>query len=93
LATPTDHHSDADLTHAIREILSVLSPDSRLTTLSDSADLFDAGVIDSFGVLQLITELEAKLGVSIPAEELIPQNLWSVAAIRGVVKRISTSTP
>ena len=94
MPAPADICSDADLTIAIREILAAIANDGRVAPLSDSDDLFEAGIVDSFGVLQLIAALETKLGISLPDQELIPQNLWSVAAIRDMIKRLrSTSAP
>jgi acyl carrier protein len=40
----------------------------------------------------LIAALETKLGISLPDQELIPQNLWSVAAIRDMIKRLRTAS-
>jgi acyl carrier protein len=48
------------------------------TELSDDASLQDAGIIDSTGVLELVTHLEVTYGVSISDEELLPENLDSI---------------
>ena len=88
-----DLQSDEDLKRAVREILAGCSDKSRLATLSDNTDLFGAGIVNSFGILQLITDIEDKLAVTIPADELIPQNLWSVASICALVKRLALAAP
>ena len=86
-------HSDAELILAIREILASIAETERVSAVADSTDLFGAGIIDSFGILQLIEALETELGVSIPEQELIPQNLWSVAAICDMIKRLIATSP
>ncbi len=86
-----DIASDAHFAGAIRDLLADVSSPERIATIANNDDLFDAGIVDSFGVLQVIEKLEDKFGVSIPSEELIPQNLWSVAAIVGLVKRLGSA--
>jgi acyl carrier protein len=46
--------------------------------LSDDASLQDAGIIDSTGVLELVTYLENQFGVIVGDDELLPENLDSI---------------
>jgi len=50
--------------------------------------LVDDNVIDSFDIITLIAEIDERIGVSIPAEELVPENFNSYAAISALVKRL-----
>ena len=50
--------------------------------------LIDDKVIDSFDVITIVAEIDDRLGVSIPAEELIPENFNSYAALKGLVERL-----
>jgi acyl carrier protein len=86
-----DMLSDAQFAGAVRALLADVASPERIATVGDSDDLFDAGIVDSFGVLQVIEKIEDKFGVSIPNDELIPQNLWSVAAIVGLIKRLGAA--
>ncbi len=36
-------------------------------------DLLTSGIIDSIGIVRLIADLEAELGVSVPAPDLVPE--------------------
>jgi acyl carrier protein len=45
----------------------------------DDASLFDAGVIDSFGLMEFVAELERRFGVKVPDEELTPRRFETVA--------------
>lgn len=46
----------------------------------DDDNLFEAGIIDSAGVLAFVAFIESVFGLSIPDEDLLPENLKSVAA-------------
>ncbi|HEY3489457.1 MAG TPA: acyl carrier protein [Candidatus Deferrimicrobiaceae bacterium] len=47
----------------------------------DDASLFDAGVLDSFGLMEFIGELEQQFGVKVPDEELTPRKFETVAKV------------
>ena len=50
--------------------------------------LIDDKVIDSFDVITLVAEINDRLDISIPAEEIIPDNFNSYAALRALVDRL-----
>ena len=49
---------------------------------SETESLFDAGVLDSFGLLEFLTALEKEMDVEIPDEDLVPSNFDTIAKIR-----------
>lgn len=49
--------------------------------------LIDDKILDSFDIITLIAEINDKLDVAIPAEEIIPENFNSYAALRALVDR------
>ena len=49
--------------------------------LPDSFDLRVEGVIDSLGFLQLLSELEERLGVEVDVADLEPENLTVLGAL------------
>jgi acyl carrier protein len=55
--------------------------------LKDDQSLLDTGVLDSTGVLELITFLEEQFGLKIADEEMTPENLDSVDRITQFVQR------
>ncbi len=55
--------------------------------LSDDASLLDQGIVDSTGVLELVTFLEDTFGVTIRDEEMLPENLDSISRIVAFVDR------
>ena len=48
----------------------------------------DDRILDSFGVISLISELEDQFNIEIEASEIIPQNLNSAEAIWKMVQRL-----
>jgi acyl carrier protein len=56
-------------------------------TLSDEDSLLDRGVIDSTGVLELIGFLQHEFKIEVADEEMVPENLDSIARIEAYVTR------
>jgi acyl carrier protein len=55
--------------------------------LADDASLLDGGVIDSTGVLEVIGFIERTYGVHVEDDEMLPENLDSIARISAYVER------
>lgn len=49
--------------------------------LADDESLLGAGLIDSTGILELVSYLEAEFGIVVQDEEIVPENLDSVRQI------------
>jgi acyl carrier protein len=64
------------------ELLCEIADVQRVALPSERESLFDAGVLDSFGLLEFLTALENELDVKIPDEDLIPSNFDTIAKIR-----------
>lgn len=54
---------------------------SIITKLDDADDLIETDIIDSLGVMKLISFLEDKFSVQITDDEIVPENFESVQAI------------
>ncbi len=46
--------------------------------LTDKTSFLDEGIIDSTGILELVSFLEEDFGIEVDDEELIPENLDSI---------------
>ena len=46
--------------------------------LSDDESFLDAGIVDSMGVLELVTFVEERFAIEVPDEEIVPDNFDSV---------------
>lgn len=51
------------------------------------ASFMETGLIDSTGILELVAHLEATYGISVGDDQLVPENLDSVASIAAFVVR------
>ena len=49
--------------------------------LSDDTPLLEQHIVDSTGVLEIVTFLEEKYGIRVEDEELVPENLNSIESI------------
>ena len=56
-------------------------------TLEDGASLLDRGIIDSTGVLEVITFIESTFGIAVDDGEILPENLDSIDHIAAFVAR------
>ncbi len=57
------------------------------TDLKDTDLFLEQGIIDSTGVLELVSHLEENYGFKVEDEELIPENLNSIAFVSDYVQR------
>ena len=55
--------------------------------LEDKDSLLDKGIIDSTGVLELVSHLEETYSIQVEDEELIPENLDSIEAVTAYIQR------
>ena len=67
------------------EILSSLHPDVDFAT---TVDLVDDGILDSLDIVTLVTEIDAEFDVTIPAEEIVPENFNSAEALMDLIERL-----
>ena len=67
------------------EILSSLHPDVDFST---AEGLVDEGILDSLDIVTLVTEIDAELGVTVPAEEILPENFNSAAELYDLITRL-----
>lgn len=54
---------------------------------SDDESLIQTGIVDSTGMLELVSFLEAEFGITVEEDELVPENLDSVARAAAFVAR------
>lgn len=66
-------------------ILEELHPD---VDFAVGEGLIDNGILDSLDIVTLITEINDAYGVSIPAEEILPENFNSADLIYSLIKRL-----
>jgi acyl carrier protein len=57
--------------------------------LTDTTSFLDAGIIDSTGILEIVSYLEEQFSITVDDDELLPENLDSVDAIAGYLEKKS----
>jgi acyl carrier protein len=58
--------------------------------ISDDESFLESGLIDSTGVLEVVSFLEERYGITVEADELDPENLDSISRIsRFVMSKLS----
>jgi methoxymalonate biosynthesis acyl carrier protein len=70
----------------LRERLMVIVP-------SPEVDLFETGLVDSIGLVELVLALEDRFGVSLPLEDLELDDLRTVQSIADLIIRCSADQP
>ncbi|MFO0674893.1 MAG: acyl carrier protein [Polyangiaceae bacterium] len=56
-------------------------------SLADDASLLDKGIVDSTGVLEVISFLEKEFSIQIEETEILPENLDSIAQLTAFVTK------
>lgn len=67
---------------ALRDRLMVIVP-------SPEVDLFETGLVDSIGLVELILELEERFGISLPMDNLEIDDLRTVRRMADLILRVS----
>lgn len=63
----------------VLEVLKDIRPEFDFTT---SEDFIADGMLDSFDVVTLISELDLNYGISIAGTDILPENVRNIAAIK-----------
>lgn len=66
----------------IREILVDIRPEYDFL---EDKDFIEAGMLDSFDVLTLVTDLEEKFNIKIDGGNILPENFGSINAIKDLL--------
>lgn len=68
----------------IIQILREVRPEFDFT---EDVDFIEEGMLDSFDVINLVSALDDKFGISIDGVDIIPENFSSVKAIAALLKK------
>ena len=58
------------------------------TKVSETTPLIEDGIVDSMGLMQIVTFIEDRTGLRISDDDVTPDNFETVAAIGELVKRL-----
>ena len=68
----------------IIEILQSIRPEENF---SDSDNFIEDGLLDSFDLITLVTELDKTFSISIDGVDIIPENFKSIESIRQLLQK------
>ncbi len=66
----------------MEEILKILREIKPGVDFEGRTDLVSGGILDSFDIISLVSELNEVLDIEIPVEEIVPENFESAEAIK-----------
>ena len=83
--------SNKAIEERVREIILERVPKSRKEGLTNSAQLLSGGLLDSLGVLDVVTILEQTFDLTVDDEELVPEHFESIESISVFIKKKSSA--
>ena len=66
----------------IREILFDIRPEY---DFFEDVNFIEAGMLDSFDVINLVTDIEEKFGIQIDGSDILPENFCSIDSIKNLI--------
>ena len=72
----------------MNELLEILNDIDDTVNWEDETALIDDRILDSFGVISLISELEDQFEIEIDASEIVPENFNSADAMWKMIQRL-----
>ncbi len=72
----------------MEEIINILNEINDEVDYENCETLIEDGHLTSFEMVFLISQISAQLGVTIPANEIVPENFNSVKQICALIKRL-----
>jgi acyl carrier protein len=70
---------------AVRDYLHQQFPAVRSREFSDSESLLQQGIIDSMGILEIVTFIESRYGLTLSDDELMSDHFESIASIAHLI--------
>lgn len=74
------------LNTSVREFILKQFPLARKQRIKDSDPLLESGMLDSMGVLEVVTFIEHEHGLSVADEDLVPENFQNIDRISAYIR-------
>jgi acyl carrier protein len=62
-------------------------PLSRVSSFTDDDSFLETGILDSTGVLEVVSHIEKEYGLRVEADEIVPDNLDSINKLTAFIGR------
>ena len=73
---------------SVEQVLKDIRPEFDFTT---SNDFIADGMLDSFDVVTLVSDLDQEYGISITGVDIVPENFQSIASIERILQKYRKS--
>lgn len=77
--------SNVQMQEQIQAFILEKFPLSRKRSLTPQVDLLESGILDSLGILDLVSFVEQTFGIVVNDEELVPENFRSIESLSAFV--------
>jgi len=84
---------NSDAIGRIRQFVLQKFPHARKRGVNNSDNLLENGVIDSLGVLDLVTFFQQEFSIAVADDDLTPENFGSIESMAQFVERTLTRQP
>jgi acyl carrier protein len=74
------------LSHTVRQFITGHFSRARTRTLADDDPLLESGIVDSLGVLDIVSFIESDLGVIVADEDLVRENFGTIGRIAAYIE-------
>ena len=75
-----------DTLEKIRSFIVEHIPQARQLNVQNEDELIETGLLDSLGILDVVTYLEEEFGLTVSDEELTPENFQSISTMASYVQ-------
>lgn len=81
-----------DVANTIRQfIVNELMQERNESLLEFNDPILENGIIDSMGIQMLSAFLEKQFNISVPTDELVPENFETINAVSNLVKKLKNN--
>lgn len=76
-----------DIESPIRQFIQESFPDVEQRSLDDTKALLASEIVDSLGIIKIITFIEEEFDIMVEDEDILPKNFQSISAIVNLVQQ------
>jgi acyl carrier protein len=76
----------SDLAGSVREFILKQFPLARKHQVKNSDPLLESGMLDSMGILEVVTFIEREHSIGVCDEDLVPENFQSIDCIAAFIR-------
>lgn len=82
----------SEINHQLKTYIIEMMLDGDGSDLDDHTPLLELGIVDSMGIVSLLTFIDKQLGVSVPENRVSPRYFKSIAALQALILEISSQS-